>query len=179
MKRNWLLYLVMFSLALNLGTIGALVYFRYQPPPGVPPMAEDKSPLGLVKFLHSLDLDPEQQQLLKKSFPPHRQQIKALRQQLHQQRQQLYELINQPQPNEADIAAQITAINNIQNALEQEMASFLLAIKRNLRPDQQELLLQRVGQRLCGPDFCSPNPEHRRGRGRCGPRPAPPEPPAR
>ena len=37
MKRNWLLYLVMFSLALNLGTIGALVYFRYQPPPGPPP----------------------------------------------------------------------------------------------------------------------------------------------
>ena len=79
-----------------------------------------------------------------------------------------------PQPNEAEIAAQITAINNIQNALEQEMARFLLAIKRNLRPEQQELLLQRVGQRLCGPDFCGPNPEHRRGRGRCGPRPAPP-----
>ena len=58
-------------------------------------MAEDKSPGGFIKFLHSLNLDPEQQQLLKQSFPPHRQQIKALRQQLHQQRQQLYELINQ------------------------------------------------------------------------------------
>ncbi len=176
MKRNWLLYLVIFSLALNLGTIGALVYFRFQPPP----MAEDQPPVGFFKFLHSLNLDPEQQQLLKQSFPAHRQQIKALRQQLNQQRQQLYELINQPQPNEAEIAAQITAINNTQNALEQEMARFLLELKRHLRPDQQELLLQRVGQRLCGSGFCCPkNLEHRRGRGRCGPRLAPTEPPAR
>ena len=31
MKKNWLVYLVIFSLALNLGTLGALVYFRLQP----------------------------------------------------------------------------------------------------------------------------------------------------
>ena len=30
MKRNWLLYLVIFSLALNFGTIATLVYLRYQ-----------------------------------------------------------------------------------------------------------------------------------------------------
>ena len=30
MKRNWLIYLVIFSLALNLGTIGTIVYLRYQ-----------------------------------------------------------------------------------------------------------------------------------------------------
>ncbi len=30
MKRDWLIYLVMFSLALNLGTIGTIVYLRYQ-----------------------------------------------------------------------------------------------------------------------------------------------------
>jgi Spy/CpxP family protein refolding chaperone len=176
MKRNWLLYLVIFSLALNLGTIGALVYSRYQPPPG-PPLDEGRPPGGFLHFLHSLNLDSEQQRFLKQSFPAHRQQIKSLRQQLNQQRQQLYELINQPQPKEADIAAQITAINNIQNALEQEMARFLLDVKRKLRPEQQELLLQRVGQRLCGPGFCGPNSDHRRGRGRCGPRMAPPEPP--
>lgn len=177
MKRNWLLYLVMFSLALNVGTIGALVYFRYQPPPGPPPMDEARLPRGILEFLHSLNLDPEQQKLLKQSFPPHRQQIRVLRQQLDQQRQRLYELINQSQPNDAEIAAQITAINNIQNALEQEMARFLLEIKRNLRPEQQELLLQRVEQRLCGPGRCGPPKEPHRGRGRSGPRHAPPGPP--
>lgn len=179
MKRNWLLYLVIFSLALNLGTIGALVYFRYQPSPGLPPMDEGKPPRGLFGFLHSLNLDPEQQKLLKQCFPPHRQQIKTLRQQLQQQRQRLYDLINQPQPNEAEIAAQITAINNIQNALEQETARFILEVKGHLRPEQQEVLLQRVEQRLCGPGLCRPEAEPRRGRGRGGPHQAPPGPPER
>jgi len=179
MKRNWLLYLVIFSVALNLGTIGALVYFRYQSPSGPPPMDEGKSPRGLFGFLHALNLDPNQQKLLKQCFPAHRQEIKTLQQQLYQQRQRLYDLINQPQPNETEIAAQITAINNIQNALEQETARFLLEIKRNLRPEQQEVLLQRVEQRLCGPGMCGPESEHRRGRGRGGPRHTPPGPPAR
>ena len=133
-------------------------------------------------FLHSLNLDPEQQKLLNQRFPAHRQQIRELRQQLNQQRQRLYELINQPQPNESEIAAQITAINNLQNALEQEMARFLLEIKQNLRPEQQELLLQRVGQRLCGPGFCGPDGgggRPGRGMGRCRDRMAPPKPPER
>jgi Spy/CpxP family protein refolding chaperone len=179
MNRNWLLYLVIFSVALNLGTMGALVYFRYQPPPGPAPTEAGKHPGSFMGFLHSLDLDPAQQKLLKQSFPPHREQIKTLRQQLNQQRQRLYELINQPQPNETEIAAQITVINNIQNALEQETARFLLEIKRQLRPEQQEALLQRVGQRLCSPGFCGPKGKSGRGMGRCGPRQGPPEPPER
>jgi Spy/CpxP family protein refolding chaperone len=181
MKKNWLVYLVIFSLALNFGTIGALLYFRFQPPPEVSLMHEGQPPGGFAGFLHSLNLDPEQQKFLKKTFPIHRQQIKELRQQLNQQRQKLYELINQPQPNETEIAAQITAINNIQNALEQEMARFLLELTQNLRPEQQELLLQRVGQRLCGPGFCGPDGRrgHGRGMNRCRGRMGPPEPAGR
>ena len=180
MKKNWLVYLVIFSLALNLGTLGAFIYFRLQPPPEPPLMHEGRPPGGFMGFLHSLNLDPEQQKLLKQNFPAHRQQIKELRQQLNQQRQKLYELINQAQPNETEIAAQITTINNIQNALEQEMARFLLQVKQNLRPEQQELLLQRVGQRLCGPGFCGRNGGgHGRGMDRCRDRMAPPKPPER
>lgn len=173
MKRNWLVCLVIFSLALNLGTIGALVYFRYQPPGGPPSGVKDRSPQGFLGFLRSLDLDPAQEQLLKQSFPGHREQIKELRQQLNRQRQHLYELINCPEPDEAVIAAQITRINNIQNALEQEMARFLLEFKRNLRPEQQEQLLRHVGQRLCGPQ-CGPAGGPPRGAGRMGPGSGPP-----
>jgi Spy/CpxP family protein refolding chaperone len=179
LKKNWLVYLVIFSLALNLGTLGALVYFRLQPPESALFHA-GRPPGGFMGFLHSLNLDPEQKQLLKQNFPAHRQQIKELRQQLNQQRQRLYELISQAQPDEAEIAAQITAINNIQNALEQEMARFLLQIKQNLKPEQQELLLQRVGQRLCGPGFCGPHEgggRHGRGMGRCRDNMSPPHPP--
>ncbi len=178
MRRDWLVYLVIFSLALNLGTIGAMVYFRYQPPPPPPPLAESGPSPGFWRVLQSLNLDPEQQQLLKHNFPAHRQQIKELRGRLQQQRQELFSLISQPQPNEAQVAAQITAINNLQNALEQEMARFLLDFKRQLRPEQQEVLLHNVRQRLCGPD-CSPPGERQRGRGRSAFWPPPPGPEAR
>lgn len=175
MKRNWLIYLLVFSLALNVGTVGALVYFQYQAPAGPPPRQTERQSGGFLALLQSLQLDPAQQQFLQQTMAPHREQIKVLRQQLNQQRQRLYDLINRPQPQEAEIAAQITAINNIQNALEQEMARFLLEIKRHLRPEQEEVLLQRLGQRLCGPDFCGPQGRAGRGQGRGGPRACPPE----
>ncbi len=92
MKRDWLLYLVIFSLALNLGTIGTIAYLRYQdhqqaavgPPP--PPM--------LPKSLwRELKLDDSQRQTLRRLFPEHHHKVKAIRQELSQKRQELFELI--------------------------------------------------------------------------------------
>jgi len=166
MKRNWLLYLVIFSLALNLGTIGALVYGRWSHPPTPP----DRPGLGFLRLLHSLNLDEQQRGLLEQHFPGHRQQLTALRRQIAVERQKLVELLNQAHPQEAEVAAQITVINNLQNALEQEMARFLLTVKENLRPDQQEVLMEQVRRRLCDPRFCQPPGEHPQGRGAAGPR---------
>jgi len=168
MKRNWLLYLVIFSLALNIGTIGALVYGRWQHPAGAP---VDRAGGGLLRLLHSLELDEPQKEMLRQRYPSHRAQINALRQQIATERQRLMELLSQPSPQEGEMAAQITVINNLQNALEQELARFLVELKQNLRPEQQEVLLQHVRQRLCDPRYCQPPGEHPRGRG--GPRPAP------
>lgn len=167
MKRPWLLYLLLFSLALNVGTVGALLYFRYQAPPGPPSPAPTGH--GFLRLLHSLDLDKEQQDFLRQTYPPHRQQIQQLRQEIANQRQRLFDMLRQPQPPEADIAAQITVINNLQNALEQELAQYLLKVKQNLRPDQQDILLEHVRRRLCDPRFCRPTGEHPRGRGPGGP----------
>ncbi len=163
MKRNWLLYLVIFSLALNFGTIGALVYGRWQYQPLTP--APERGGAGFLRLLHSLELDPQQKEQLQQSYPSHRQQLSVLRRQIAAERERLFTLLSQPQPQEAEIAAQITAINNLQNALEQEMARFLLAFKQNLRPAQQEILLQHVQRRLCDPHYCRPSPKYPRGRG--------------
>ena len=164
MKRSGLLYLLIFSLALNLGTIGALVYGYWSHPPARP----DRPGLGFLRLLHSLNLDEQQRQVLQQHFPSHRQQLRALRQQLAAERQKLVELLSQPQPQEAEVAAQITVINNVQNALEQEMARFLLTVKAALRSDQQEVLLEQVRQRLCDPRFCRPPGGPPPGRGAAG-----------
>ncbi len=165
MKRPWLLYLLIFSLALNVGTVGALLYLRSQAPPGPPAPAGH----GFLRLLHSLDLDKQQQEFLRQTYPAHRQQILQLRQEIANQRQRLFEMLRQAQPSEADIAAQITAVNNLQNALEQELAQYLLKVKQHLRPDQQDLLMEHVRRRLCDPRFCRPVGEHSRGRGPGGP----------
>lgn len=167
MKRNWLLYLVIFSLALNVGTIGVLVYGRWQQLPGPPP--PDHPGHGFLRLLHSLELDSQQQELLKRIYPGHRQQINALRQQIAVERQRLMEFFTEPSPPTGEIASQITVINNLQNALEQELARFLVEFKQCLRPAQQELLLQQVRRRLCDPRYCQPPGDHPRGRGPGGP----------
>ncbi|MGQ9920903.1 MAG: Spy/CpxP family protein refolding chaperone [Desulfobacca sp.] len=169
MKRNWLLYLVIFSLALNIGTIGVLVYGRWQHPPTTSP--PDRPGHGFLRLLHSLQLDSQQQELLKQIYPGHRQQINALRQQIALERQRLIEIFSESAPPVGEIANQITVINNLQNALEQELARFLVEFKQCLRPEQQELLLQQVRRRLCDPRFCRPPGEPHRGRGSGGPRP--------
>jgi Spy/CpxP family protein refolding chaperone len=179
MKKNWLLSMVIFSLALNFGTIGALIYFRLLEKPALSHMARPPEG-GLRKLIHSLDLDEQQKQALQPRFPQHLLETMELRRQLAQERVQLFQLLQAEQPDEALISAKLKEISEQQNNLENRMVSFILDTKKILRPDQQEQLLQRVGQRLCGPGFCgAPNPEHRRGRGRCGPRMGPPEPPER
>ncbi len=65
MKRDWLIYLVMFSLALNFGTIGTIVYLRYQDQqklaagPAPPP-----PPLLMKSLWRELKLDDSQRQTL-------------------------------------------------------------------------------------------------------------------
>ncbi|MBM4289192.1 MAG: periplasmic heavy metal sensor [Deltaproteobacteria bacterium] len=175
MRRDWLLYLVIFSLALNFGTIGALVYFRYQPPAASPEVVAPPPREGFFRFLESLELDQDQKHFLRQRVPSHRQELRALHRQLDQQRRQLFELLKQSQPDETVVNAQIRAIAGSQGNVEQEMARFLLEFKDRLRPQQQEMLLQRVGQRLCGP-ACGPPGERRQGRGRWGGPPIPPQP---
>ena len=82
----------MFSMALNLGTIGTIVYMRYQDhqqlaagpaPPPLPPKS----------LWRELKMDESQRQALRGLFPEHHKQVKAIRQELAQKRQELFDLI--------------------------------------------------------------------------------------
>ncbi|AEB10585.1 Spy/CpxP family protein refolding chaperone [Desulfobacca acetoxidans] len=167
MKKNWLLYLVIFSLALNFGTIGALIYFRTQDT--LAHRMEVRPPRPhLGKVLHALNLDEQQKLDLEQRLRLNRQKGHDLLGKLAQQRLQLFHLLQAEKPNEEQIFATVRTINENQHALEQQMVGFLLEAKKILRPEQQQELLHRVGQRLCGPGSCGPPPH--RGRGLGGPR---------
>ena len=164
MKRDWLIYLVIFSLALNLGTIGTFAYLRYQDqqqkaaPPGPPPPP-------LHALWRELNLDNAQRQALRGLFPEHRRKVAAVRQGLAQKRQELFDLIKGDATPDA-IRAKVQEISALQGSLEEEMLRFMLAVKQNLNPQQQAAFLNNLQMHLCGPAGCAPmGPGFRRHRG--------------
>ncbi|MFZ5449643.1 MAG: Spy/CpxP family protein refolding chaperone [Thermodesulfobacteriota bacterium] len=156
MKRNWLIYLVIFSLALNLGTIGTFAYLRHQDQrekfAGPPP-----PPLPLRSLWRELNLDDSQRQALRGLFPNHHRKVGEIRQELAQKRQELFNLIQEETTPETTIRAKVQEISSLQGSLEEEMVRFMLAFKKNLNHQQQAVFLNKLQARLCGPEgVCGP-----------------------
>lgn len=171
MKRNWLLYLVIFSLALNLGTICAVAYLHYQNKQQAAWPRRPRPP-GLHRLFRDLNLDPDQRQTLGRLFPPHRQKVFKLRKQLAEKRLELFELVKLSDPSPEDIAAKIKDICAAQENMQKEMVRFMLEVKKTLRPEQQERFINLLGRRLCprlaGMGFrCPPGRLDHPGPGRC------------
>jgi Spy/CpxP family protein refolding chaperone len=172
-KRDWLIYLVMFSLALNLGTIGTIVYLRYQDHPQAA-AGPAPPPLPPKSLWRELKMDESQRQAVRHLFPEHHQQVKALRQELTQKRQELFDLIKADSTPWSAIQAKVQEISVRQGSLEEEMARFMVEFKKNLNPEQHAAFLNLVQTRLgCGPGgVCGPGEGRRRGPG-MGPRGGP------
>jgi Spy/CpxP family protein refolding chaperone len=148
MKRNWLLYLVIFSLALNLGTIGTLVYMRWHPPPPPPPPPE-AAPMPFRQMLGELQLNPQQRQLFRGMAPEHWRKVRELQQELARQRQELFALIKQDNlPDWPPVQTKIREIGSLQLRLEEAKVQHLLEVQKNLTPEQRRLLVTNLERRL-------------------------------
>jgi Spy/CpxP family protein refolding chaperone len=166
-KRDWLLYLVIFSLALNLGTIGTFAYLRYQDQQR---QAVGQPPPPLRALWRELKLDESQRQTLRRQAPEHHRRVRALRQELAQKRQELFDLIREESAPWSAIQVKIQEISALQGSLEEEMARFLLELKKILTPAQRTAFLNLVQTRLgCCPGGTfgpgGPGGYHRRGPG--------------
>jgi len=182
MKRNWLLYLVIFSLALNVGTIGTLVYLRYQSErPAASP--EAPPPLPLRELWGALNMDQDQRQALRGLLPEHRRRVMDVRGQLAQKRQELFDLVKGEASPWTAVQTKVQEISALQGGLEEEMVRFLLEVKKHLKPEQQAAFADLVQQRLVKPrggmGFGPHGPPFGRGMGPMGPGPhGPMGPPA-
>jgi Spy/CpxP family protein refolding chaperone len=186
MKRNWLVYLVIFSLALNFGTIGAFAYLRYQDRQAVGKEAPaPPGPMGLRDLWLALNLDQEQRQTLRRLAPEHRRRVGQLRREMAAKRQELFEQLKGEQPDWSAIQGKIREISAQQGKLEEEIVQFLLECKKHLKPEQHAAFITLVERRLCSPrgDACGPvmgphRPHGGPGKGRGpGPHGGPPPPP--
>lgn len=147
MKRNWLLYLVIFALALNLGTIGAFAYLRYQDRQAAA-VKEAPGPMGLRDLWLALNLDKEQRQTLRRLAPDHRRRIHQLRREMVGKRQELFDLLKKEQTDWNAIQAKIREVSAQQGRLEEEVVRFLLECKKHLRPEQHAAFINLVDRRL-------------------------------
>lgn len=167
MKRNWLLYLVIFSLALNFGTIGTVIYLRNQDQSrllasGTPP------PLGLHALWSALHLEDSQRRAIHGLLPEHLGRIGKIRAALFLKRQELFDLLKEASPAMGDVDKKIAEISDLQGKLEEEQVRFLLEFRKELKPEQNvaflKLMRARLNRALAGP--CGPVPRR--------PRPLPP-----
>jgi len=157
MKLNWLLYLVIFSLALNFGTIGAFVYLRYQDRGqrlyhGISP------PLPMRALWGALKLEDSQRQALRGLLPEHRGKTAKIRNALFLKRQELFDLLKGEAPAMSEVRAKIGEISALQGELEEEQMRFLLEIRKGLKSEQKvaflDLIQGRLNQSLAG--SCGP-----------------------
>lgn len=175
MKRDWLLYLVIFSLALNLGTIGTFAYLRWQDQRAEPPPPEE-APMPFRKMLRELNLDQQQRQCLRSLVPEHRRKVRELLQELAKQRRELFALLKQENlPPWPPVQTKIQEIGTLQIRLEEEKVQHLLEVQKSLKPEQRQLLIINLEKRLS--PFWGKHGRHRGMRGFHHEPPAPGGPP--
>jgi Spy/CpxP family protein refolding chaperone len=149
-KCSWLFYLLIFSLALNLASFGALAYLRRQEVNGAG--RRQAGPRLMVQELcRSLPLKPEQCQQFQGLMPEHQQRRQDFRMGLARKQQELWELVKQDSPSWPEVQGRIKAINLLQRNLEEEAVRFCLEIQKHLQPEQRAVYLELLERQLQPP----------------------------
>jgi Spy/CpxP family protein refolding chaperone len=136
MKRNWLIYILVCSMGLNLGIIASFAYWRYGGQPGLD-LKHPASPLPFRELTRSLNLGPEQRQIARGLLPEHRQRIRDLRLGLAKQRQGLFKLLQEEATSWPAVKDKTRELSDLQGKLEAEMVQFVLKFRNCLKPEQK------------------------------------------
>jgi Spy/CpxP family protein refolding chaperone len=147
MNRNGLIYLLTFSLSLNLGAIGTFVYLRYGDSQGAS-LKQEAQPVPLRELWRHLHLNPEQRRALDGLLPEHCQRIRELRTAIALERQQLFEVIPSGEPEWPEVQAKIREINGLQGRLEEEVVLFCLESQKYFNPDQRVAFMNLLERRV-------------------------------
>jgi Spy/CpxP family protein refolding chaperone len=147
MKRNWLTYILVCSMGLNLGIFASFAYWRYSSQPGLD-LKHLASPLPFRELTRSLNLGPEQRQIIRGHLPDHQQRIGELRLGLAQRRQELLEMLQAGEPSWSAIQDKTREISDLQGKLEVEMVQFSLNFRNCLKPEQKIAFMELMEHHL-------------------------------
>jgi Spy/CpxP family protein refolding chaperone len=141
MKRNWLIYILVCSMGLNMGIIASFAYRHYGGQPGLD-RKHPSSPLPFRELTRSLNLGPEQRQIIRGLLPEHQQRIGELRLGLAQSRQELFGILQEGAPSWPAVKDKTRKISELQGELEAEMVQFCLKFRKHLQPEQKIVFMK-------------------------------------
>jgi len=136
MKRNWLIFILFCSMGLNMGSMASFAYWRYGGQSGLE-LKHQASPVPFRELTRSLNLGPEQHQIIRGLLPAHQQRISELRLGLVQRRRELFEMLQEGTLSWSAMQAKIREISDLQGRLEMEMVQFSLKYRNCLNPEQK------------------------------------------
>jgi Spy/CpxP family protein refolding chaperone len=160
MKRNFWIYLLVFSLALNLGGLAAFGYLRFQGH-GEAMTGRGPLPSSPQEIWRTLNLETGQRRVLESLLPEHRCRVRDLRAELAQKRFELFEMIKEGAAAWPDIQEKVKEVSALQGKLEEEVLRFSLAFQEHLKPEQRAAFITFVERRM---------PNVQGGKGRQSPR---------
>jgi len=149
---SWLLFLLVFSLALNLGSLGALAFRRWQVGGGVPRQISGPC-LTIKELCRILPLEAAQCRQFQGMLPGHRQSRRRLLAELTGKRAELLALLEQDSPSWPEIQGKIKEISTRQGKLEEETVRLLWEWQQHLEPGQRKTLLSLLEGRQSGLPF--------------------------
>lgn len=160
MKRNLWTFVLVFSLALNLGGLAAFGYLRLQ---GHGEVRTGQGPLPPPpqEIWRTLNLETEQRRVLESLLPEHRRRVRDLRVELAQKRFELFEMLKEGAAVWPGIQEKVKEVSVLQGKLEEEVLRFSLDFQEHLKPEQKTAFLAFVERRL---------PNVQGGKGRRSPR---------
>jgi hypothetical protein len=137
MSSQWLKYLLIFSLSINLGGVAAFLYPRFQNWQS-PILNQEALPPALRELVTLLNLDPEQREIFQKIFSSHRQNTQVWDQELNLKRQELLVLFKEGSTTWPEFQAKLKELGDIRLKGEEASLRFFLELRQDLKPDQRE-----------------------------------------
>lgn len=151
MKKYALYLALIFSVAINMAVAGTLVYHYWRMSRAGAGLVCDQKPLG--RFMReNLQLEDKETFRFRSLFEQDREDLVKLRGQIHQQRQILFDLLDKPQIDQAQVDQKIEKIAALQAAMQKVVTHRIINLKSSLPEEKQRRLLKVIRQRSgCGP----------------------------
>lgn len=166
MRPRWLLYALLFSVAVNIAVVGVLIYGWTAGPPGKPP----RMPRPPHHLWDELNLSDEQRAEFDSIRSRYFRDLRPLHEQLREERSKLAELSLAERVDSTQIRRHVEEISRLQTRMELRTLKFFRELQSVLRPEQKEkfreitlrVFLRKWRQSRPRRDQQKPSPEERK-----------------